>query len=527
MKKLFIFLFVGLFFFSSCTLLIHPKAKVTLTGRQSDSKITIYPEGSNPKELNASSNGTVSTTLESINSYYLITQEKEGYMKQYNVIIPTKFNYLRAIDAIGGGIVAGIGLSKFFNGEELGGTLALVGILWFDGCFIPTNLYTNEFSFPEMTPIVKRKEDQRFLHVQQVSLDLNKSDLTVNGYKNWKKFNKGVAAYQTAYDDQISIGNTIFTDALNYVLYTTNFIDTNDKLIKNNYNSYYLKASIKSVKIDKIYYSLQRITMRTEWELMDYSTKNSVEKFETQTISDFFPAGDEFLKDGAANCMEKALFKLLDEEKFVAKMKMADLNAEIDKWDLMDIKNSGENAASLSEVVNSSITIKVTNGHGSGVIVSKDGYALTNHHVVGGETEVEIILNDKSKHKAKVIRSNPMFDLALIKIEGIDFKPIKINLDKRVELTTEVIAVGTPKDVELGQTITKGIVSGFRDNSDFELIQTDAKISPGNSGGALIDKSNNNLVGVVNAKIIGYGVEGIGFAIPVEYIEKALKVKFK
>lgn len=522
MKQILNFLIFSILF-SSCTLLFHPKTNVQLSNQQSGSKITIYSSGSSPKELT----NTSSVTLESSNRYYLVTQEKEGFMTQYNVIIPTKFNYWRAVDGIGGGILAVLGINNMINGGEFGGQMFVAGVLWFDGCLIPVKLYDNKFSFPDMTPIFKRKEDQRYLHVQQVSLDVEKSNLMVNLYKNWKKFEKGSTTAQATYDEKINVGNTIFTDALNYVLYTTNFIDTNDKLIKNNYNSYYLKASIKKIKIDKVYYSIQRITMATDWELVDYVTKNTVETFRTETTSDFFPSDDEYLKDGAANCMEKALFKLMDNEKFVTKMKVEDINAVIDKWDAIDIVNTGENANSLSEVVGSSITIKVTNGHGSGVVISKNGYALTNHHVVGGENEVEVILNDKSKVKAKVIRSNPMYDLALIKIEKEDFKPIKIDLTKRVDLTTEVIAVGTPKDIDLGQTITKGIVSGFRDNTDFELIQTDAKISPGNSGGALIDKSNNSLVGVVNAKIIGFGVEGIGFAIPVEYIQKALKITIK
>lgn len=524
-------------FFQSCTLFIYPKTTVKFSGQSENSKLKLYAGGDSPINLSNSSNGKVeSYNLTSGNRFYLITQEKEGFVKQYNVIIPTKFNYLRAVDAIGGGILMVLGIMKVANGDDRstdrdeafsGLILAGAGVLWIDGAFIPTKLYNNTFEFPAMVKFIKRQDDQRFLFISNMGVDMKGDDLKVEYFKNWKKYTAGSPSSTEKFDDKIKMNNTIFTDEMNQVLYECNFIDTTGKLIANNYNSYFLDAEIKKIHNKVIYYGMQNMTVTIEWKLKDYITKETVMEQKTEVTSDFFPNGDEYFKDGVQNCLEKSMFKLLEDANFNAKLKSENIDAKVETWDEISITNSGSNAADLASIIKSSVIITVDKGHGSGVIISKDGYMLSNYHVVGNNSEVDIIFSDQTKTKAKVLRTNPKYDLALLKIEGKEFNPPLIDLKHPVAVTNEVMAIGTPTDIELGQTITKGIVSGFRDNGDFKLIQTDAKISPGNSGGALIDKDSKKLVGIVNAKIIGFGVEGIGFAIPIEHIESSLKIKLK
>lgn len=155
-------------------------------------------------------------------------------------------------------------------------------------------------------------------------------------------------------------------------------------------------------------------------------------------------------------------------------------------------------------------------GLGSGVIVSKDGYILTNHHVVGKATEIIVALHDGRKAKAKVIGTDPDSDLAVIKVALKDLPtiPFKNSLS---EVGDVVLAIGNPFGV--GQTVTQGIISalgrnGLGINTFEDFIQTDAAINPGNSGGALVDVAGN-LVGI-NTAIYSRsgGSMGIGFAIP-------------
>jgi len=156
---------------------------------------------------------------------------------------------------------------------------------------------------------------------------------------------------------------------------------------------------------------------------------------------------------------------------------------------------------------------------GSGVIVSPDGYILTNNHVVEGATDVRVTLSDKRQLKAKVVGTDPKTDIAVLKVEGSGFPAITIGDSSKVQVGDYALAVGDPFGV--GQTVTMGIISamnrgnlGIEDYEDF--IQTDAPINPGNSGGALVN-DRGELVGI-NTAILSHGSggnEGIGFAIPV------------
>jgi len=155
---------------------------------------------------------------------------------------------------------------------------------------------------------------------------------------------------------------------------------------------------------------------------------------------------------------------------------------------------------------------------GSGVIVSPDGYILTNNHVVDGATEVRVTLNDKREFKTKVVGTDPKTDIAVLKIDAANLPAITIADSAKVEIGDYAIAIGNPFGV--GKTVTMGIVSatgrsrlGIEDYEDF--IQTDAAINPGNSGGALVN-DQGQLIGI-NTAIIAHGSEGnqgIGFAIP-------------
>ncbi len=157
-------------------------------------------------------------------------------------------------------------------------------------------------------------------------------------------------------------------------------------------------------------------------------------------------------------------------------------------------------------------------GLGSGVLISADGYILTNNHVVEGADEIEAVLNDSRRARAKVIGTDPDTDLAILKISLDRLPVITLGNSDALQVGDQVLAIGNPFGV--GQTVTSGIVSALGRNqlgmNTFEnFIQTDAAINPGNSGGALVDV-NGNLMGI-NTAIYSRsgGSMGIGFAIPV------------
>ena len=157
-------------------------------------------------------------------------------------------------------------------------------------------------------------------------------------------------------------------------------------------------------------------------------------------------------------------------------------------------------------------------GLGSGVVMTQDGYIVTNNHVVDGASAVTVTLADKREFKAKVVGTDPKSDIAVLKIDTTNLPSITVADSSKVQVGDYALAVGDPFGV--GQTVTMGIVSatgrshlGIEQYEDF--IQTDAPINPGNSGGALVN-DRGELIGI-NTAIIAHGSEGnqgIGFAIP-------------
>jgi serine protease Do len=161
---------------------------------------------------------------------------------------------------------------------------------------------------------------------------------------------------------------------------------------------------------------------------------------------------------------------------------------------------------------------RLLRGLGSGVIVTPDGYVLTNHHVIDGAQQIEIDLQGPRTVAAKLVGSDPPSDLAVLKIDQGGFSPLALADSDKVQVGDIVLAVGNPLGV--GQTVTLGIISaksrrtGLSNGSFEDFFQTDAPINRGNSGGALVD-GNGDLVGI-NSQILSPsgGSIGIGFAIP-------------
>jgi len=160
---------------------------------------------------------------------------------------------------------------------------------------------------------------------------------------------------------------------------------------------------------------------------------------------------------------------------------------------------------------------RVEHGVGSGVVITKDGYILTNNHVVDGAKEVKVTLTDGRDFTAKVIGRDPKTDIAVVKIDADNLPIVSLADSSKVKVGDVVLAVGNPFGV--GQTVTEGIVSaknrgnmGIEDYEDF--IQTDAAINPGNSGGALVD-IDGRLIGINTAILSDSGgSQGVGFAVP-------------
>lgn len=157
---------------------------------------------------------------------------------------------------------------------------------------------------------------------------------------------------------------------------------------------------------------------------------------------------------------------------------------------------------------------------GSGIILSTDGYIVTNAHVVSGATSIKVVLNDNSEYNATVVGADEKTDLAVLKIDATGLTPAEFGNSDQMQIGEQVIAIGNPGGLELAGTLTVGYVSAVNrpitttGGSTIDCIQTDAAINPGNSGGALVN-SYGQVIGINSQKIAATEYEGIGFAISI------------
>lgn len=163
----------------------------------------------------------------------------------------------------------------------------------------------------------------------------------------------------------------------------------------------------------------------------------------------------------------------------------------------------------------------VQQGAGSGVIISQDGYILTNNHVINGANSVKVRLRDSTEYDATIIGSDSDNDIALLKVSATGLSPATFGDSNSLAVGDYVVAIGNPLG-ELGGTVTDGIISALArkvtiEDTQMTLLQTNAQVNPGNSGGGLFN-ANGELVGIVNAKQSATEVEGIAFAIPINNV---------
>ena len=160
----------------------------------------------------------------------------------------------------------------------------------------------------------------------------------------------------------------------------------------------------------------------------------------------------------------------------------------------------------------------VQSGAGSGVIITEDGHIIPNNHVVSGASQVTVRTSDGTEYPATVVGADSKTDIAVLKIEATGLTPAVVGDSDSLQVGEFTLAVGNPLG-ELGGTVTDGIISALDrevtvENQTMNLLQTNAAVSPGNSGGGLFNE-RGELIGIVNAKSSGQNAEGLGFAIPV------------
>jgi S1-C subfamily serine protease len=292
-----------------------------------------------------------------------------------------------------------------------------------------------------------------------------------------------------------------------------------DKKDKLNAGSYISTNNIKIIwkvldkTTDKVVYSFNsENTVKSRNNSLYYQNKNLLSSYES-TLMDLFndPKFIELIKNS------KKTSTSTDNAPASEALKMV-----ISPIKTPAFKNQSEMIKHASE---GCVTIVTDAGHGSGVIFDARGYILTAYHVLEGVNKIKVVFASGIELDAVLVSSSPKNDLAIIKIPGKGFKALALAADE-VTLGDEVLTIGTPADVDLGQSIAKGMISGKRSIEELVYLQINMAVSPGNSGGPLIN-DKGEIIGIIQKKMVGKGIEGIGFAVPVETIKTALNIEVK
>jgi len=309
-----------------------------------------------------------------------------------------------------------------------------------------------------------------------------------------------------------------------------------DQLFSNNHlDQFYIDLIVKKYNVGSVYKYPQAgfyfIDLRLEMTLLDFY-KTPLVRLDTTIISGQFAY---FEKDSSGtafdlatyDALEKAIIQFLGKEPVNASLRNVGGKQYETTYDNLLIEKGDRSVSNLNQAISSSVTIVSRTSHGSGFAIGEDGFIVTNHHVVSDTSELFVVFNDQSRFPARVIRSNATLDLALLKIDGVKLVPFETIGFEQVEIGTDVFAIGTPTAQDLSQSVSKGIMSGIREGDEGrKYLQTDAKVSPGNSGGALVTK-DGQVIAMISSKLVGYGVEGVAFGIPIQEVLEGLKINLE
>ncbi len=384
-----------------------------------------------------------------------------------------------------------------------------------------------------MLQLKKRTENEKYVYLRNTAFDVKKEDVKFRIIKT-RNYKRNLDRYKDRKieTEALKYDNTEFTEKVQEILKKSNYVDTTNTVFKTNTNSMYISSKINKIGYDCVfqfrggveqYFYVSNIEI--EWEMFDSYNQSKYKKTLKAKSGEFSPnfyTSNNVLRESIDDAIRTSFYNFMEEPEVVKLIDHKGVKEDIEQT----IKISRPAAISnLENAMDATVTVKVKDGHGSGCIISNDGYIVTNFHVVANTDKITVLTKDGKEYSAKLVRKNQNSDLALIKIETSINSAFTLPASKTYKTGEDIFAIGTPKSIELGQTLNKGIISGFRTYEGNKMIQTDAAVNGGNSGGALVNKSGQ-FIGVVNAKIFGVGVEGIGFAIPAELIQQELNISY-
>ena len=463
----------------------------------------------------------VLASLSNSEEYHIVQVSKEGHFPQTIPLFPEQRNPLKLVDggmtALGLGMMAR-GISQ--DGEDSGVWTGVgFGLAFYNGLGLfapPKRVYKKSYVLPALVPMPTCKNDTSNLLIEGFHMRIDSANHQWSYYESMRDFETNQPDYTRKTEEAIELEYSNLDAEMTQQ-------DKNSKLFEVG-GAVKMAGALTYVDEHRVA-GVVRYDVKSDWWMFNpYEMATDTLKLSSTSIWGPYDPTEGLDRSLISDALIHSLFEAMEspviQESWVSEDEWAQLWKQ--DWSSISIPHLFRTNQKVAQAIPSVVTIDAEDGHGSGCIISSDGWIVTNHHVIADTSlSYEVHFEDGSKKKAEIERWEPQFDLALLKVDTTDLVPFSIDFSVDIPVGEEVYAIGTPFDVELGATLTKGIISGRRKDGNRMLIQTDVSISPGNSGGALVDE-NGVLIGIVNQKISGMGVEGIGFAIPTHYLENAL-----
>jgi S1-C subfamily serine protease len=533
---------------SSCTAFFLPDTQQVVFHTDSDSSHV----NANAKELGKGKK--ISSDIDR-SGFQEIVIQTPGFKDEHHLLIPVKRDPL------------------FYPIAIL--DLPLVALGWDNVLREPQSfLYANEVHLKHQVAYEKRNPAQRYINIQDVKIDIQNFDEDIQFYlvphaldieptllqqkelrisenleakrleeerlaqlTKKKRGRKLFSASLEKVEERKTLfaENTIFTEDLFKVLYQSGFVDTVNTVFKDYNNTIFLQAKIK--EIDEFvmfegYENYRKLGIKVTWTSFN-SYDEIIDSLDIYSFSDPFVTESYIIPDyvGMINdALAQSYYELKQTAPFQQKLPVQkDFNSQ---EPLLSLPKPRLLVKEVSDAALASVIIKRTDGgHGSGFAISQDGYILTNYHVIAGKnqdkpTTVKVILSNGIPLDAEVIRYNGARDIALLKVAYNFEKAFLLSNVKSFKNLSEVYTIGAPKSIELGQSVSLGLISNERTTNNNNLLQLNININGGNSGGPLFDK-NGTLHGVIQSKLVGKDTEGVGFAIPSYLLFSYLNIQYQ
>ena len=477
--------------------------------------------------------GVGTVVLNNTEAVHLIRMERPGHYPDVQPLFPQQLNPMKFADAAGliaSSAIGGLALGSFEQPKlaiAAFGTAALSA----GGIFSkPRKVFARSYSFAPLKPYPIAQPERPPLRVEGFHMDIPEGGHSWMYFQNIERYEDNRVEFISSSDEPVQIEYSNLDEDLNDALKMQGFFPEMMDGMFHKGDAILLDGQLFEVNEHRVQ-GIVRYNLKTAWWLYNaFGLETDTVVIENQSNWSLYNFSDPgFDRDLIAEAMVESMFLAIEKPTLQKRLeRIENLEEEWKKdWQTLSLPGNAQPAGKVASALESVVTVAADDGHGSGCIISSNGYIVTNQHVVSDtDLPYTVYFNSGASSAAEIVRYHPVYDLALLKVDTTGLTPFALDMSEAINVGEEAYAMGTPYDIDLGASVTKGIISGKRKDGERTLIQTDVSISPGNSGGALIN-AEGVLIGVVNEKVLGLGVEGIGFAIPTHVIEEALSIKFQ